>query len=393
MEVSRRRIWARRAAALLVTAGLTAGFAALLSDDSESPIRGGHPVEGVPERVRGLVRGLTVPEKVDQVMAIGFAGTDATAPVFAKLGSRQLGAVFVGPGNWVEAAQGAALVAELRVAGKDGGRVPPLIIARQGGGGSRAFGDLPPAASQPRIASDPGEGRIERWAQGAAEALKDAGFDLNLGPIADVTSIASPLADRSFGEDAAYVAALTTATIAGCERAGLACAPSHFPGQGSASADTDLGPATVGQGPGSLARGDLVPFKAAFRAQAPAVVLSHAFFAAYDPVTPASQTRAIATGMLRGKMHFRGVAITDDLDAGAVTAVGSVPGAAVASLRAGCDLLLIESPGVVQARAREAILAAARSGELSARRLDEAAGRVLELKRALGLLAGGDGSG
>ena len=95
----------------------------------------------------------------------------------------------------------------------------------------------------------------------------------------------------------------------------------------------------------TLLRRDLVPFKVAFQAGAPAVVLSHSFFAAFDPVTPASQTRAIATGLLRGRLGFEGVAITDDLAAGAVRALGPVRDAAVASLLAGADLLLIERPG------------------------------------------------
>ncbi len=90
-------------------------------------------------------------------------------------------------------------------------------------------------------------------------------------------------------------------------------------------------------------------------------------------------------GLLRDELRFKGVAITDDLGSGAVTATHRVPEASVAALRAGADLVQIASVED-QTRVREAILAAVQSGELPADRLAEAAGRVLELKRELGLI-------
>ncbi len=171
----------------------------------------------------------------------------------------------------------------------------------------------------------------------------------------------------------------------GCRAEGLACAPLHFPGLGAASGDTDSGPATVSLDAASLERRDLAPFRAAFDAGAPAIVLSLAFYAAYDPVTPAALAEPVATGLLRDRLGFDGVAITDDLGAGAVRFGYSVGKAAVAALDAGADLLQIGAPedaiGV-----REAIVDAVASGELDRDRLAQAAGRVLELKRGLDAL-------
>jgi beta-N-acetylhexosaminidase len=116
----------------------------------------------------------------------------------------------------------------------------------------------------------------------------------------------------------------------------------------------------------------------------PAVVLSLAFYAAYDSVTPAALSEPVATGLLRDQLGFAGVAITDDLGAGAVRSGYSVPKAAVAALAAGSDLIRIDAPedqsGVV-----DAIAAAVDSGELDETRLQQAAARVLELKRVRGL--------
>jgi beta-N-acetylhexosaminidase len=387
MRASRRRILTRRAAAVGIVLFATALIAlALRSGDQSAPAPAPVTTGGVPRPVRGLVRRLSLEQKVDQVLALGFAGTDSSSPVVAELGQRQIGALFVGPGNWIDASQGAALIAELKAAGGSGGRLPPLIISAQEGGGQRAFPDLPPARRAAVIGELGDPQRARRWARQAGEALAGVGVDLNLAPVVDLASLGSPLAERVFSEDPQVSASMTLAAEIGCGEARIACAPAHFPGNGAASADTDLGPATVGLSRGTLLHRDLVPFTVAFQVGAPAVVLSLAFFAAYDPVTPASQTPAIVSGLLRRRLGFEGAAITDDLTAGAITALGPVRDAAVASLQAGADLLLIERPGAVQDVTRQAILRASRDGTIPAERLDEAAGRVLELKRQLGLL-------
>lgn len=377
----------RRGAGVLGAAGATAAIALLLGGGSEKPSPDAPPgTTGVPPKVRALLGRLSTEQKVDQVLALGFAGTDSTSPVLEKLRARQLGAVFVGAANWADAAQGTALIGEMRAAAEQGGPVPPLVIASQEGGIYRSFADLPPPQREIEI-GDSGDPRVAlNWSKQAGRALRDAGFDLNLFPVADVATLDSPIADRAFGEEPDLVAQMTVAALIGCRDAGIGCAPAHFPGMGAVSADTDLGPATVGENTATLLGRDLTPFRAAVAAGAPALVLSHAFYAAFDPVTPASQASSIATVLLRRRIGFTGVAITDDLDTGAVKALGSVRDAAVASLAAGADLLLIESPGEVQEAVRSALLRAVRDGKVAKSRLDEAAGRVLELKRRLGLL-------
>ena len=171
---------------------------------------------------------------------------------------------------------------------------------------------------------------------------------------------------------------MTATTIESCEDADIACAVSHFPGLGGASQDTDLGPASVGVDAATIASRDLLPFQAALGAGAPAVVVGHGLYAAYDPVTPASLSSAIATDLLRGDLGFEGVAISDDIGAGAVEAVTDPGDAAVEALSAGIDLVQVTDPADVE-RVRRALLAAVEAGELPAERLEEASRRIARL--------------
>jgi beta-N-acetylhexosaminidase len=375
----------RRTVLVAVLVALAAGvwLAFLRGDSGGGDAASGRP-PGVSEGAAKLASTLSPEELVDQVLLLGFEGTEAASPFVASLRERPIGGALVGPANWAGRAQGTALAKAIRAAGA-AAEIPALVVANQEGGRYRAFPDLPPAATELEIAETGSVEATEKWARAVAEALRDAGFDLDLFPVADVATLDSPLADRAFSDDPGYVAELTAAALRGCRAAGLACAPAHFPGLGAASQDTSSGPATVSLDAAALSGRDLEPFRAATAENAPAVVLSLAFYAAYDAVTPGALTEAIATGLLRDRLGFKGVAITDDLGSGAVHAVYSVEDAAVEALAAGSDMIQIGSPED-QRGVREALLDAVASGALDEGRLEEAAARVLELKRELGLL-------
>jgi beta-N-acetylhexosaminidase len=375
--------------ALLATIAATAAiWAAFLrgGETGGSPLASGQRA-GVSPPVAALVRGMSPDQLVDQVLLLGFDGTDATSPAITELRGRQIGGVLVGPANWVDASQGATLISALRGAGLAGGRIPPLIVTAQEGGEYRTFPDLPPDARERDIGEGGSPRAAEAWSKAAGEALRAVGVDLNLFPVADVATVDSPVAGRAFSDDAATAAEMTAAAVRGCQDAGIACAVLHFPGLGAASQDTNQGPATVSLDERSLAERDLAAFRAAFAERVPAVVLSLAFYAAYDPVTPGAMSSEIATDLLRDQLGYPGPAITDDLGAGAVKATYKVPAAATMAITAGADLLQIDSPAD-QTGVREALLHAVSSGVLPEERLQEAAGRVLELKRRVGLLKG-----
>ena len=314
---------------------------------------------------------------VEGVMLVGFKG-DTAKEALDQLNGHDYGAVLFGPGNWPGEAEGTKLVAEIRDELGSGDGPAPLIVTRQEGGVYRALPDLPPELREVEV-GDKNELKLTaEWSEDTAKALAGAGFDLNLAPVADVATLSSPIADRAFSDLPDVAAEMTATTIESCEDADIACAVSHFPGLGGASQDTDLGPASVGVDAATIASRDLLPFRAALGAGAPAVVVGHGLYAAYDPVTPASLSSAIATDLLRGDLGFEGVAISDDIGAGAVEAVTDPGDAAVEAISAGIDLVQVTDPADVE-RVRRALLAALDAGELPAERLEEASRRIARL--------------
>ena len=318
----------------------------------------------------------------DGVILAGFDGSGSDADVVRDVADHPYGGVLVRRSNWDGEKEGANLIAAIRKAGSRDGAKPPLIAVNQEGGPYRALPDLPPKKREIEIGDNGDPKLAAKWMEESAKALRGAGFDLDLAPVADVATLDSPIADRAFSDDPVVAAEMTAAAVKACEDTGIACAPAHFPGLGGATQDTDAGPASVGLDAGTLATRDLIPFRAAFRADAPAVVVSSAFYTAYDPVTPASLTSAIATDLLRDDEKFEGAAISDDLASGAIRAVATPADAAPEALAAGIDLVQVGDPAVV-GEVRKGIVDAVREGSLSEERLREAAGRVEALRKEL----------
>ncbi|MBA3263012.1 MAG: glycoside hydrolase family 3 protein [Thermoleophilaceae bacterium] len=253
-----------------------------------------------------------------------------------------------------------------------------LVMVDQEGGDVRTVGWAGPVAAQPLQGSP---ATVRRGARTAAQQLRRAGVNVNLAPVADVPAGASAaLRSRVFAGDAAGIAERTRAAVEGIWAARLAATVKHFPGLGRAVVNTDDGAATIG---GDLRR-DLVPFRAALRADVPLVMLSHAVYPALDERRIASQSPRIVTGLLRERLGFDGVVVTDSIEAQAVLDRSGVAVAAERSLRAGADLILMTGSASWN-EVHPRLLALARRSASFRERVRRSAARVLELKRRLGL--------
>ena len=366
----------------------TSFLARMIPPEPERPPAGA--AARAPRTVAELVRRLPLERKVAQVFVWGLAGRDLTDPVYERVRELGLGGILLRGENYASPGQLAAMAGEAGVVARRAGQVPPLVYASQEGAEYSSFPDLPPEGAP---ADYPSAQAAAQAAGEAADALRALGITAVLGPVLDVgPADTGALGARAFSDDPEAVASYGRAALAEYAEAGVLAAPKHFPGIGAANQDTAQGPASVGLTVGELAERDLVPFAAAIRAGADAITLGHGLYATDDFVTPASLSPEIVGGLLRGRLRFRGLAVTDDLASPAITAVMSIPDAAVAALRAGADQLLVSGPLGEQEAAYTAVLNAVRRGEVPRRRLDEAVTRVLVAKRDLGLILEGGGS-
>jgi beta-N-acetylhexosaminidase len=322
---------------------------------------------------------------VAELFLLGFVGADATDPVFTELRRLELGGIVIDGANYESPQQLAGLAGEATAVAQQASHVPPWVFAEQDGGELSQFPDLPPAQA-PGGFDDP---KAAAAAVGeTATALKALGINGLFEPSLDVSSeeTGSVLGEATFSDDPAKVAAYAKEAVAQCLAVKVFCAAKHFPGMGAASTPTDEGPAQVGLPLAELEARDLVPFKTAFAAGVPGVVLAEGLYEPDSFVTPAALSKAIVNGLLRRKLRFGGLAITDDLADPGVSTFAPAPDAAVQALAAGADMVYISGPFGDQESAYTAVLNAVRSGKLSEKRVREALLRVLLTKRAYGLL-------
>jgi beta-N-acetylhexosaminidase len=345
--------------------------------------RGGGAV--VPRSVADLARRLPTERKVAQLFLVGFRGTDSSADVFGRLRRLDIGGVVLSSANYVEAGQLGALAAEATAVARGARRVPPWVFASQEGGDLNSFPDLPPA-SPPADLSSAREAAAQ--ARDTARTFRSLGINGVLGPIVDVggTETGSALGSRVYSDDPEAVSAYAEATVSAYRAEHVFSTAEHFPGLGATDQATEDGPATVGLGLDELRDRDLIPFKAAVDAGVPGVMLASALYPFSDFTTPASLTRTVSTDLLRRELRFKGVALTDDLADPAITALHTVPDAAVQAFRAGADMLYISGSAGDQQAAYVAVLRAVQRGRIPRRRLDEAVGRILLAKEDYGLI-------
>ncbi len=352
--------------------------------DTSRPADGRRKTNGPARRASTLARELTLERKVAQLFALRFAGTGADAPVVEELRRRDLGGLVVQRENSAGPDALRALIAAARGAAQSSGHVRPLVLAPQEGGRFNAIAGIGPE-TEPALLAAPSQGAGQ--ARRAAPQLSAAGIDGVLAPLADVAPPGSPaLGDRAFSDDAEQTARFAEGVVEAYREERVISAAAHFPGLGSAAQDTAAGPAQVGLSEEELRRTDLTPFRAAIAAEVPAVVLGHGLYTFDDFVTPGSLSQSVATGLLREDLGFDGVAITDDLASPAVASLYEAPEAAVMAIRAGADMVQLSGSPELQDAAYGAVLSAALRGKISARRLDEAVGRILLMKARYGLL-------
>jgi beta-N-acetylhexosaminidase len=262
--------------------------------------------------------------------------------------------------------------------------LPPFISLDQEGG--RVLRLPPPALRVPamRTVGEKGDPALsKRLAAALGRELAALGFNLDFAPVLDVDSNPDNpvIGDRAFSSDADTVARLGRAFIEGLQSAGVMACGKHFPGHGDTSQDSHLHLPRVAHDKARLDAVELPPFRTASLRDVAAMMTAHVVYEELDPGVPATLSRRVATGLLRGEIRFDGVLFSDDLEMRALADHWPIEETAVRAVRAGCDCLLVCSSFELAERAHRALVEQAEADSDFQRRCVEAVTRSLRARR------------
>lgn len=337
---------------------------------------------------------LSARQQAGQLVMVALHAGSPAASLRPTIGGQHVGNV-VYLGGWstgmADVSATSRLMQRQATASATGG-IPLLIAADQEGGAVQqlkgaGFTPLPAAIAQ----AARGPATIESLAVRTGRELAQAGVNVNFAPVADVVPADlgrgnGPIGQwgREYGHDPASVTAGTGAVLRGLQRSGVAATLKHFPGIGRIRGNTDFTATGVVDTVTTRTDPYLEPFRRGVAAGAPLVMVSSATYSKIDPANPAMFSPTVIDGMLRGDLGFRGVAITDDINA---VAVRGIPASERATrfIAAGGDIVLTgdtaSAPTLVSAIAARTAADPAFAGKVAA-----SLTRVLALKRRLGLI-------
>ncbi|MEU8685086.1 glycoside hydrolase family 3 protein [Streptomyces sp. NPDC048611] len=398
---SRRTVLTTAAAAAATAAGAGAGLAHGTGHQPADPA----PSAATRDRLRRLISRMTPEEKAGQLFVMRVYGHSATDPDPADAAANQ---------KEIGVANAAELIAKYHVGGiiyfgwahntRDphqiadlsngiqkaaaAQRVPvPVLISTDQEHGIVARVGAPATLFPGAMALGAGGSRDDARtaARIAGEELFAMGIRQDYAPDADVNvNPANPVIGvRSFGADPQAVARMVAAEVKGYQGAGIAACAKHFPGHGDTDTDSHVGLPYIRHSAEEWERLDAPPFRAAIAAGIDSIMTAHIVVPAFDPSEdPATLSRPILTGILRERLGYDGVVVTDSLGMEGVRAKYGDARVPVLALKAGVDQLL-NPPDL--ALAHGAVLTALREGELTERDLDAKLLRILLLKERRGL--------
>lgn len=283
------------------------------------------------------------------MLVIGVAGTELNAQERDWLQHDAVAGVILFKRNFASRDQVAELSAAIRAAAPR----PQLICVDQEGGRVQRFREgysaLPPLQSFEAVYRrdpDAALALAEEHAWLMASEIRASGVDLSFAPVVDLARGNRAIGDRAFSDDPQVVAAFTRAYVRGMHGVGMAATLKHFPGHGTVLEDTHFDDAVDPRPLETLRAQDLVPFAAGIEAGADAVMMAHVAYPAVAP-EPAGYSRRWIEEILRIEMGFRGVVFSDDIGMAAAYSAGGVKARIDAHLDAGCDVVLVCHPELV----------------------------------------------
>ncbi len=359
------------------------------SDTPTVPSEGGNTAENkhqptAEEEADKLVSGMSLEEKIGQMVIIGFKGYDADANTASLIEDKHIGGIILFERNIENDKQLVDLNNQLKSLNKDN-KLPLFISADHEGG---RIARLPARAtdfpSNLTIGKKNSSDLSYQVGQVLGSEMAAYGFNLDFAPVADIFSNPknTVIGDRSFGKDPDTVSGLAVATMKGIKSQGVVPVVKHFPGHGDTAVDSHVDLPVSYKSMKQLKSFELLPFESAIDQGADMMMVAHIKLPEIDKTgLPASLSHAVITGLLRDDLGFKGVVITDDLEMGAIAKHYGTGDAAVKAVEAGADMVLVCHTYESQTEAIDAIAKAVKNGQISEERIDESVKHIVMLKQ------------
>lgn len=334
------------------------------------------------DSVEYLLSLMTIEEKIGQMFVFGFDGLEPNKHIISAIKEKKIGGVILYDRNMQNPRQVAGLNNALKhLAALQRLGIPLLICVDQEGGIVTRMEDRVAAAPSQKKQGDQAESAVAYSISSVtAKELRAMGFSVNFAPVLDLSESDS----RSYGTNPDKVASFGMAAVDAYRNNGIISAIKHFPGLGRSKVDTHFDFDVVKASAETLGKSDIVPFARVMQSTDHSnfmVMMTHLIFTAYDSQNPSSVSPAIIKGLLREKMGFSGLIVTDDMEMGGLSKIVSYDAMGLKAVEAGIDIMLVCQEKENQDRVYRGVLNAVKSGKISEARIDESVRRILRTKQ------------
>ncbi len=373
----------RKIIAMVVVAGIVAGglvAASMIKREAE---------------INAMLKEMSPRRKIGQMMMVGVPGTEMTPAARSMIENFAPGGIILFGYNLSSRDKTAAFIADMQKAAIQTEGIPLFISIDQEGGRVRRIIDGVtqfPGNMPLGVVND--TDLAYRAARILGIELRMMGVNMNLAPAVDVNNNPeNPVINtRSFGSDPAVVAAMGRAYIRGLQESRCMAVGKHFPGHGDTDSDSHHVLPVINYGLEHLKKVELPPFAAAIDENVSAIMSAHISYPSIlGDDAPATLSEKMLRGLLREEMGHKGLVITDDMEMNAVSKIMDIGEAAVRSVEAGTDIILISTCGQSVARIHAALEKAVSEGRLSEKRIDESLRRIIAAKECFSIMKSDSG--
>lgn len=354
---------------------------------SKNPPNLSEPSNQETDPIKIKINQMTIEQKIGQMVIVGVEGDTFDSNIGKMIEDYHVGG-FIFMGKSVKnTTQLLKLVNGIKTANSNN-KIPLFLSLDQEGGSidrmPKEFNRYPTNKAIGKINS---ENLSYNIGSAIAYEISSFGFNMDFAPVLDINSNPKNpvIGDRSFGTSSKLISSLGVETMMGIQEGKVIPVVKHFPGHGDTSVDSHIGLPRVNKDLEQLNSFELIPFKEAIKNNVDGIMIAHILLPKIDSKYPASLSKVVINDILREKLGFKGVVITDDMTMGAIAKNYSIGDAVIKSVDAGSDIILIAHDYNKGTEAITAIINAVKSGNIKMGRIDESVYRILQLKEKYNL--------